>query len=91
MDETFQLNAGRLLRKRSAAPLDFPLLTAALAAQRAAAGATGPAREPAPLPAPGEGDPLTEILLAGPEWQRASSAQRGCFNRAEVKRRRNEP
>ena len=90
MDETFQLNAGRLLRKRSAPPLDFSLLTAALAAQRAA-GAGGPAREPAPLGAPGEGDPLTEILLAGPEWQRAASAQRGCFNRAEVKRRRNDP
>jgi len=88
MDETFQLNGRRRLGNGRAAALDFSMLTAVLAAQRAA-GAAGPARERAPLQAPGEGDPLTEILLAGPDWQGAASAQRGCFNRAEVKRRGN--
>jgi hypothetical protein len=91
MDEAFQLNARRLHCNRRAAALDFSMLTAALAAQRAAL-AAGPARQPAPEPgAPAAADPLTEILLAGPDWQRAASAQRGCFNRAEVKRRRNTP
>jgi hypothetical protein len=36
-------------------------------------------------------EPLGEIVLGGPEWADAASAQGGCFNRAEVKRRRNEP
>ena len=91
MDETFQLNGRRRLGNGRAAPLDFSMLTAVLAAQRAA-GAAGPARERAlEAGAPAAGDPLTEILLAGPDWQGAASAQRGCFNRAEVKRRRNDP
>ena len=34
---------------------------------------------------------LTETVLAGPEWQEAAGVRRGCFNRAEVKRRKNEP
>ena len=88
MDETFQLRARRLLGKKQAIALDYSMLTAVLAAQRAALRAPELANggtEPA------GGDPLTEILLAGPDWQSAASAQRGCFNRAEVKRRRNAP
>jgi len=88
MDESFQLRARRLTGKRQAAALDFSMLTAALAAQRAANAA------PRIDVAPGGAhlaDPLTEIVLAGPDWRRAASAQCGCFNRAEVKRRRNTP
>ena len=34
---------------------------------------------------------LAETLLGGLDWQDAATAQPGCFNRAEVKRRRNAP
>jgi hypothetical protein len=88
MDDTFQLRANRPTGKRHKAALDFSMLTAALAAQRAV-GATEPVGVPnagAPL-----ADPLTELLLAGPDWRWAASAQRGCFNRAESRRRRNAP
>jgi len=34
---------------------------------------------------------LAETLLGGPEWQDAATVHHGCFNRAEVKRRRNAP
>jgi hypothetical protein len=90
MDESFQLRAKRLLGKREPAPLDYSVLTATLTAQAAgseAARAQARARaEAAPAPA----DPLGEIVLGGSEWNQAASVQRGCFNRAEVKRRRNE-
>ena len=86
MDESFQLGAKRLRDESRPAPLDHTMLTAALAAQRAANGAPPTvARDAAALPS----DPLTEILLAGPRWRQAASAQSGCFNRAEVKRRLN--
>ena len=91
MDESFQLRARRLLGKSEAAPLDFSVLTATLAA-RAAASETARAQAracAASTPAPA--DPLGEIVLGGPERDEAASAQRGCFNRAEVRRRRNEP
>ena len=92
MDETFQLRAKRMLGPRQPAPLDYDLLSATLIAQQAqseAARAQGrfdraAAAEPEP-------ELLTETLLAGPEWQEAAAAQRGCFNRAEVKHRRNLP
>jgi hypothetical protein len=90
MDESFQLRARRLLGKREPAPLDFSILTATLAAQAAtSAAARAQARAGAATPAPA--DPLGELVLGGPDWAEAASAQRGCFNRAEVKRRRNEP
>ncbi len=89
MDETFQLRARRLLGKRQAAALDYSMLTAALAAQRAAFAAQQPRERADGCAARAGGDPLTEILLAGPDWQGAASAQRGCFNRAESIRRRN--
>jgi hypothetical protein len=40
--------------------------------------------------APAPADPLGEIVLGGPARAEAASAQRGCFNRAEVRRRRND-
>ncbi len=92
MDESFQLRARRMLGPRQPAPLDYELLSATLIAQQSgspAARAQGrfdrtAAVEPEP-------ELLTETVLAGPEWQEAASAQRGCFNRAEVKRRRKKP
>ena len=92
MDETFQLRARRLLGPRQPAALDFQLLSATLIAQQAgspAARAQGRFDRAAGA-APGA-EPLTETVLAGPAWQEAASAQRGCFNRAEVKRRGKEP
>jgi hypothetical protein len=87
MDETFQLRAKRMLDGSAPAPLDYTLLRATLAAQAAAsAGARAQARA-APPPA----EPIGEIVLAGSEWEKAVSAQRGCFNRAEVRRRLNLP
>ena len=86
MDESFQLGAKRLRDESRPAPLDHAMLTAALAAQRAANGVTcAVAHDTAAPPF----DPLTEILLAGPRWRQAASAQSGCFNRTEVKRRLN--
>lgn len=89
MDETFHLRAKCLLGARRPAPLDFSVLSAALVAQQAASpAARAQARHDARAgPAPAA-DPLIETLLAGPHWQVAASAQQGCFNRAEVKRRR---
>jgi len=90
MDETFQLRARRPIAPRVAAPLDYSVLSAALVTQQS----TSPAalaqlrfdRVAAPAP---EAEPLIETLLAGSGWRMAASAQQGCFNRAEVKRRRN--
>lgn len=89
MDESFQLRAKRLLGEHRPAQLDFSLLSAALAAQQAASpAARAQARHDArAAPAPAA-EPLIETVLAGPGWQVAASAQQGCFNRAEVKRRR---
>jgi hypothetical protein len=93
MDETFQLRARRLLGEREPAPLDFSLLTAALAAERAASAAVRAQLSAPPAAAAGaaEGEPIVELVLAGPDWPRAARAQRGCFNRAESIRRRNTP
>jgi hypothetical protein len=91
MDESFNLRARRLLSRSRPVELDFPALRAALAAQQAASPAAQ-ALAVAPAPdAPAAADPLAEIVLAGPLWRQAASTQKGCFNRAEVKRRNNEP
>jgi hypothetical protein len=89
MDESFQLRAKRLLAGERRAALDFSMLTACLSAQQAASPA---ARAQAIAPAGGTAaaagtDPIEEILLCGPGWRQAASAQSGCFNRAEVRRR----
>ena len=92
MDESFQLRARRLLARREPAPLDFSVLSATLAAQAAASeAARAQARAGAAAAAPAPADPLGEIVLGGPDWNEAASAQRGCFNRAAMKRRRNAP
>ena len=91
MDESFQLRARRLLGKREPAPLEFSALTATLSAQAAASETARAQARAEGLAAPAPADPLGEIVLGGPARGEAASAQRGCFNRAEVKRRRNEP
>ena len=91
MDESFQLRARRLLGKREPAPLEFSVLSATLAAQAAASEAARAQARAGAAAAPAPADPLGEIVLGGPEWNEAASAQRGCFNRAEVRRRRNDP
>ncbi len=67
------------------APLDHAVLLAALAAARAAgiAAKTGQGAGAAAI----EEEPITEILLAGPDWRQALTAQRGSFNRDEAERR----
>jgi hypothetical protein len=87
MDESFQLRARRLLDGSKAAPLDYSVLRATLAAQAAASEAARAQARAAPPPA----EPVGEIVLAGEAWKEAVSAQRGCFNRAEVRRRLNLP
>jgi hypothetical protein len=90
MDETFQLRARRLLDRAGPAPLDYAMLSASLSAQQGASAAAR-AQSRAAAARDTSADPLSEILLAGPEWRRAAGAQRGCFNRAESVRRRNAP
>ena len=91
MDESFQLRARRLLDRREPAALDFPMLSATLSAQAAASEAARAQARAGTATAPAPADPLGEIVLGGPEWSEAASAQRGCFNRAAMKRRRNAP
>lgn len=92
MDESFQLRAKRLLGPRHEAALDFQLLSATLIAQqRGSPAARAQGRFDRACVAEPEPELLTETVLAGPDWQEAASARRGCFNRAEVKRRRKLP
>jgi hypothetical protein len=92
MDETFQLRAKRMLGTRQPAPLDYEMLTATLISQQAMTPAAR-AQDRFDRAAAADAAPemLAETLLGGPEWQEAATAQDGCFNRAEVKRRRNSP
>ena len=90
MDESFQLRARRLLGKSEPAPLDFSVLTATLAAQASASDAARAQARAAAASAPAPADPLGEIVLGGPEMAEAASAQQGCFNRAAMRRCRND-
>ena len=92
MDETFQLRMKRMLGPRQPAQLDYDVLSASLIAQQAAsAAARAQALHDRAVAAAPEPELLIETLLAGPEWQEAATAQRGSFNRAEVKRRARTP
>jgi hypothetical protein len=86
MDESFQLRARRQRDPAQPAPLDFSMLNATLSAQACASAA---ARAQARAAPPAE--PIGEIVLAGSGWREAVGAQRGCFNRAEARRRGNTP
>jgi hypothetical protein len=92
MDETFQLRAKRMLGPRQPAPLDYQVLSATLIAQQAGSpAARAQGRFDRIATAEPEPELLTETVLAGPEWQEAATAKRGCFNRMEVKRQSRKP
>ena len=92
MDESFQLRAKRMLGPRQPAALDYEVLSAALSAQQAKTPAAR-AQHLFDRAAAADAEPelLAETLLGSAAGQEAGGAQRGCFNRAEVKRRRNSP
>ena len=80
MDLTFFHRAEQRLASRTAALPDFGTVVAMLQAQQAAgAAARAQARWTSAERVP---EPLAEILLAGPFWRGAVTAQRGCFNAA---------
>ena len=92
MDESFQLRAKRMLGPRQPAALDYDVLTATLISEQAKTpAARAQSRYDRAAASDAAPEMLAETLLGGPEWQDAATAQRGCFNRAEVKRRRNSP
>ena len=78
MDLGFFRRAEARFASRTPARLDFPMLLAALRAERSASPWREPPRsEAAATRVP---DPLAEILLAGPRWREAVAIQRGSFN-----------
>ena len=92
MDMAFIRQAERMFAQERPARLDHALLLAALAAQRRAR--AEPRIEVCVLPvdpAQAREDALVELVLGGPRWRQALSAQRGCFSRAEAGRRVNAP
>ncbi len=88
MDMGFLRRAERTLARDRVAQLDHATLVATLATQRQVEAVRA---EPDPAEPDAVEDPLVELLLAGPDWRRALSAQRGCFSRAEAGRRVNDP
>ena len=92
MDVVFLLRAQRLLAERQPARLEHSVFVATLAAQQSAsAAARAQLRSSGACPPSVEDDPLIELLLAGPDWRQAASAQRGCFDRAGPRKRVNGP
>ncbi|MGZ8285265.1 MAG: hypothetical protein ACXW27_10140 [Allosphingosinicella sp.] len=81
MDLSFFRRAEQRFASRAPAGLDFGMLVATLRTQRDS-GPAASARAAASAPAASCPDPIAEILLAGPAWREAVTAQRGCFNPA---------
>jgi len=90
MDMAFLHRAEPILAQGQPARIDHSLLVAAVAAQRAHVAADVESR---PLQAISRvtDEPLVELLVCGPAWRQALSAQRGCFSRAEAGRKINVP
>ena len=90
MDMNFLHRAQHMLAQGEPVRIDHSILVATLAAQRQAQ-VTVRARARIELAASAArpDEPLVELLLAGPAWRQALSAQRGCFSRAEAGRRIN--
>ena len=84
MDLSFFRRAEQRFASRTPASLDYGMLLATLRSQRDGARA---AEARAAAPAAGFADPIAEILLAGPGWRDAVTAQRGCFNLAYARQR----
>jgi hypothetical protein len=86
MDLSFFRRAQATFARSGTAPLDYRVLVASLEAMQSASPAARSIRsgpEAADM-SPGH-DPIVELLLGGPAWRDAVAAQRGCFNRAQVK------
>jgi hypothetical protein len=79
MDLSFFRRAEQRFASRAPAGLDYGMLVATLRAQR---DSTPMATARPPAPEASVADPIAEILLGGPAWREAVSAQRGCFNPA---------
>ncbi len=88
MDMGFLRRAERMLARDRVAQLDHEMLVTTLATRRQVEALIV---QPSPAEPDSVEDPLVELLLAGPDWRRALSAQRGCFSRAEAGRRVNDP
>jgi hypothetical protein len=86
MDLGFLRRAEARFASRTAAPPDFALFLAALAARQAASpavraqGPVGKVRAVA--------EPLVELLCGGPLWREARTAQRGAFHPGLARQRR---
>ena len=85
----FLRRAERLLARDRASHLDHGMLMAALATRRRTETVQAPDRAVEAVAEQAE-EPLVELLLGGPDWRQALSAQRGCFSRAEAGRRVND-
>jgi hypothetical protein len=79
MDLSFFRRAEQRFASRAPAGLDFGILVATLRTQRDSLPSAS-AGTAASAPAGSCPDPIAEILLAGPAWREAVTAQRGCFN-----------
>ena len=91
MDMAFLRRPDQSLAPARPAKIDYGALVAMLAAQRETRFELvrhAPVRSAA---GPSGDDAMVELLLGGPGWRRALSAQRGCFSRAEAGRRINGP
>jgi hypothetical protein len=84
MDLGFFRRARSALADRSAAPLDYGMLTAALqACQSTSVTARIQAEAPEPqVDMPAARSPIVELLIGGPEWREAVDRQGGSFNAA---------
>ncbi len=84
MDLSFFRRAEQRFASQTAAQPDYGMLVAMLRTQQCASAA---ARAQTAAAAPSIGDPIAEILLAGPGWRRAVIAQGGSFNPAFARKR----
>ncbi len=92
MDMAFLHRAERMLAHGQPVRIDHSILLATLAAQRQAHVRLSIRTEGrAPTASTVREEPLVELLLGGPSWRQALSAQRGCFSRAEAGRTINAP
>ena len=92
MDMSFLYRAERMLVATQPVRIEHQVLVATLSAQREAHASLAGRSAAAPAPAGQRRDePMVELLLGGPGWKKALSAQRGCFSRAEAGRRINVP
>ena len=82
MDLSFFRRAEQRFASRAPAGLDFGMLVATLRTQRDSMPAAASARAATSAPDRSCPDPIAEILLAGPAWREAVTAQGGCFNPA---------